>query len=1773
MATALTATLRADITQFERAIAQAETKISGLQRSTTQVNRELAKFGNDFGGATLIRQANSMAKAVEDIGGVTKLTTAEQKRLSGTVDEALAKYRALGQEVPPALVKVSTALERIRDAELQAQRGAEALRDVQKRAAAEQAKALQDAARAQQQLAQNLNTIGSGLTRAGAVLTAAVTAPIVAGFALSIKSAKDFESAFADVVKTVDGLGDGVDAFGRLTPEAKALSLEIRELAKQIPIAATELSSIAAIGGQFGVSREGLVEFTDTVAKLGVAVDGISAEEAAAAIAQISKVAGLAEGDFERLASAIVDLGNTGNSTEAEILELSKRFVGAGTAAGLSAAEIAGISAAIANVGVNAEAGGTAISKTFNEIGAAVARGGGELEAFARIAGKSSGEFAKIFRDDAVKAIDLFIGGLRRARDAGTDLTILLDSVGIKEARQSDTLRRLAGDYENFSRTVDQSRAAFAANTALAEEARKKFATFDNQLKLFQNRITDIGIELGGPLLTGLRGVLDAADPLVDAAATAARAFAAMSEEGKLATVGLIGAVGLAPAMLLVAGQTIQATSTVLEFTKALKGVQAAQAAAQATQAASAVTGLGSASATTAASILGRAGLIGALSALAIGAIEVSKAMENQIANWTKDIDGATGALGGFIGEWNVLSSSVKNSGAGIAAPFLFIVDNYDKLIEVARTFGQIKVPGFGGSAPEAVPDPSGPQLPGRRTSNIQLDAIALPTKDELLARMGILPKSSFEPHFKSAREEIKALQSAVAALSPVTKQEIDDLLSLGRSVEVVSERTGVAEEVIKAYTRTAKSSAIAQRDLAKETKVTSEAFAKLANEGIKSVEDQLKKVGVLDLAGKFDDLDKAAKGLTARMRTVQDSLDLRRQTQGLSKEFTGLVRDTKAFAREIEDLQEEAKDADPALRGMYDRLIELKRADFAASIEEGVVQTEEFRQVLLAVNPALAEMVRLSGEQQTSQDKAVQKTSEWSDSLANLGDAFANLARIGGDSFGGLIQQIGEVIALMNIGAQAGKSLAEQFRNKDAKGNIIPLGKPGGGFNLGSFQTDSGGYSVASVAAGAAQAAPAVVAAAGALGEATNVKGRGNRAARGALTGAAIGGQIAGPYGALAGLAVGALIGAFRNPAFEDVYKRVAKNFGVELSDETAKGIANLAKTTFKNDRAAAEIFSLDTIIGEGGGLKKSNIDQLTARLRDAFSMKEVGKFSADQLTDVLNKNFGAFADFAGRSTEIAGKGFAEIARLAKAAGVEIEGINAFVSGQTARVGGGLADLAGPLFDAAGLSEQIKAAEAAQQAAADAVAAARGGKADDELGVGDRQAVAAAEQEQAAAAQAVADITAKMAASTQDAQGEFDRLGIIAVGAFNAARASGLGYLEAVDQLSPGLDRMSAIQEQLGLTGNAAFAELSKFRDLVGDNETLVASAEALNETILGLSNIGGLTVETLAALEGQGLATFDKLTAAGFSTNQAIEIQRGFLENLEKAHQQLGIPIDENTQALIKQAKAMDGLQPKDNLTVLEEGFTSVVTAVNRLSKALGVDVPEAAEQAAKSVEASTKRSSSAATDAAQIIAKKGGEAFIEFERKASNSQDEVSDKIRDAAESGTKAYGKFADLAEGSTDEAAQQLQLYWQEYYRQQDEALRDAEDQLKGLVDGANEALSKIERNIEIEFHYRQTGDTPSGPPSGGGDVPGLATGGIVRARAGGTIVRVGEGGRDEAVIPLPAGPGQAVTLGTLVAALSQIQFTGTLEGKPLLRYVGREIGPYIETRTGQRVPI
>ncbi|STH72702.1 putative phage tail tape measure protein [Escherichia coli] len=67
----------------------------------------------------------------------------------------------------------------------------------------------------------------------------------------------------ADVRKVVDGLD---------TPEAfKAMTEQVRDLSTELPMSAEGIAEIVAAGGQAGIARDELMQFTDDAVKMGVA--------------------------------------------------------------------------------------------------------------------------------------------------------------------------------------------------------------------------------------------------------------------------------------------------------------------------------------------------------------------------------------------------------------------------------------------------------------------------------------------------------------------------------------------------------------------------------------------------------------------------------------------------------------------------------------------------------------------------------------------------------------------------------------------------------------------------------------------------------------------------------------------------------------------------------------------------------------------------------------------------------------------------------------------------------------------------------------------------------------------------------------------------------------------------------------------------------------------------------------------------------------------------------------------------------------------------------------------------------------------------------------------------------------------------------------------------------------------------------------------------------------------------------------------------------------
>lgn len=736
--------------------------------------------------------------------------------------------------------------------------------------------------------------------------------------------------------------------------------------------------------------------------------------------------------------------------------------------------------------------------------------------------------------------------------------------------------------------------------------------------------------------------------------------------------------------------------------------------------------------------------------------------------------------------------------------------------------------------------------------------------------------------------EQLKKVRAEMAGLSESTKRQIVAGKELKQS----------EEDIGKAIAGQLKN-----RELATEV-------VKVYLEGLKDMESQQKKLATLSLTSDFKD-------------TIAKARQWVKEIDGGSISIANLGAKQQEVNKQLRDAEQAMKALGMTGDPLYERIVSLANAttiwgDSFTKVKSGlddvVMKAAQFAAAKEMLDPTtLAIMFGSLGTEMSKVKLGL--PSGVGANAPNADEAFMPKKRTGRDN-------IDKMLGLASSGRGPLSQLTDTFRG--ARQAQQEFGKFGVGSQMFTGSKMNRAAAAGTAAIGIAEGAQDVWAA-------TDKAGAGERALGGALAGAKAGAMF-GPYGMAIGAAAGLVVGLVRGkPEWAKAADEVGRDFGVKISAALGKEIAKTAKELFKGDRSTAAQFHLGDIIKEGGGVNDLNFDKMTAKLRDTFSFLERGQFSKEQARKVIDENFQSFADHVLNSTHLASKGFQELFELNKRFGLESAEMRKFVEGQTSALGSSIAALAGPLADKYdGLAASIK--EATKEV---------------------NKLTAEGKQGTEEYNDAVADLTILQHMQKQGAIAsaeELERLGNIAVGAFNAAIAGGMGYVQAIEAMGPALDQLIGIQKNLGIeTSNAALAELTSFRDRVNGNKTLVLAAEALGETMRALASIGGLNNETLAAMEVQGVQTFERLKAAGFSENQALMMMKGFLENVQEGHEQLGTPIDENTQKLIDQAKEAGILKDKTKTgtDIMERGFDKVTGAVGLLAKALGVDVPAAIQE----------------------------------------------------------------------------------------------------------------------------------------------------------------------------------------------------------------------------------
>lgn len=510
-----------EISKCNRSLALAQTNWDAAGKSIEQSRTAITTFGKQISLAeSKFKLATVGIKDMDSsVGGLSaKLTMLREKltlqenavteyenALQGAKDQLKAAQDAHDPE------KIQQASDAVIDAETALNRAKTALADTRQ----EIEKTNKDLKTAQStwtEAGQSLDAFSkycdkvSKVTGAvGRTLTTVMTTPILALGSAAIKASISYESAFTSVRKTVNATEE----------EFAALSDEIKGMSTEIATSADDIAEVVAIAGQLGIGADYLTEFARTMIDLGNSTD-IVASEAATTLAKLANITGMDQSLFGNLGSTLVQLGNNFATTESSIMLMAMRLAAAGTQVGLTESQILGFATALSSVGIEAEMGGSAFSKALVKMEVAAATGGEALEDFAKVSGMTAEQFKALWDADPAAAFQTFIVGLSQMDEQGMSAIATLEEIGISEIRLRDTLLRATNATELFAETQVMANAAWEDNSALVEEAGKRYQTTASKLTNLKNKAVLFGQQIGDDLNPTIQELIEGADDLLD---------------------------------------------------------------------------------------------------------------------------------------------------------------------------------------------------------------------------------------------------------------------------------------------------------------------------------------------------------------------------------------------------------------------------------------------------------------------------------------------------------------------------------------------------------------------------------------------------------------------------------------------------------------------------------------------------------------------------------------------------------------------------------------------------------------------------------------------------------------------------------------------------------------------------------------------------------------------------------------------------------------------------------------------------------------------------------------------------------------------------------------------------------------------------------------------------------------------------------------------------------------------------------------------------------
>ena len=489
------------VQQYERALAQANTRLTESyarqQEYTTKLTEARAKHTELANSIRTEEQALAelaangqqgtivyaeTAARLERLKAEYAANTAEVTRLEGQCRSLQRTTQSAADAVSRAQTNLNNARAAVAETEAEIARLSQQLRTA--------SSAWTAAGSALTAFSAKLAAIGRTATVVGRRMMLFLTTPLVKLGKNVVQASLDFESSFAYVRKTVQATEEEYD---QLAAASKRMSTEIAT-------STTEINHVMSTGGQLGIATEHIEEFSRVMIDLANSSTDLDADTAATSLAKFANIMGTNQSLFRNIGSTVAELGNNFATTEEPIVTMAMRIAGAGKQIGLTEPQVLGLAAALSSVGIQAQAGGSSMSKALINMEVAAQTGGQALTDFATVSGLTEQQFVEQWKTDPVQVFQQFIEGLGRLDDEGASAVKTLSDIGISEIRLRDTMLRATNASELFARAQQMAEKAWKDNTALETMASKRYATLESRLTNLKNKATLFAQTLGNDM-------------------------------------------------------------------------------------------------------------------------------------------------------------------------------------------------------------------------------------------------------------------------------------------------------------------------------------------------------------------------------------------------------------------------------------------------------------------------------------------------------------------------------------------------------------------------------------------------------------------------------------------------------------------------------------------------------------------------------------------------------------------------------------------------------------------------------------------------------------------------------------------------------------------------------------------------------------------------------------------------------------------------------------------------------------------------------------------------------------------------------------------------------------------------------------------------------------------------------------------------------------------------------------------------------------------------